>query len=161
MWIATARVKRWPEFDHDDLMQVALAGATGGEKFGGVMRAIETHDAARGANFWSHVTRCVDSALWRHHELMGHPMLASRTELFEALIAPEDPEAQASAREALAEIARLPRREGHALLAWGEGKTFHEIGRELGVSRELARQIAMHGRCMLHTPSVRGRRNRS
>lgn len=163
MWIVTARVKRWPEaYDRDDLVQVALAGASvRSDTFGGVMRAIETYDPTRGANFWSHVTKCVDSALRRYVEHMRHPMLrAPCVDLSEAPAAPHNPEAETSARQRLWKLRGLPSRQLAVLVGWGEGKTFAEIGTELGISRESARKLAMEGREAQDAPLVLGRRNR-
>lgn len=70
MWIVTAQVRKWaqvmPDEDRDDLTQVALAGAARkGLCLGGLMRAIETYDATKGNNFWTHCTTWVIAEMRR------------------------------------------------------------------------------------------------
>lgn len=163
MWIVLARSKRYLRegVEHDDLIQVALAGAAvNSDMFGGVLRAIETFDPTRGSNFWSHVTAWVESALGRYHEVEHHPMLRSRVELSDDIAAGHDPEREADVRKRLRKLLKLPAQKLSALVGWGEGRTFSEIGEQIGVSRESARKITAAARVAQGGKATAGSRNR-
>jgi RNA polymerase sigma factor (sigma-70 family) len=76
MWIVEAQAKRAkrPEI-FDDLVQVGLSG---GLEDQGLLRAIRTYDATKGANFWTHATVWIWGAIRREVATRESDTLAGR-----------------------------------------------------------------------------------
>ena len=124
--------RRFRRIDPDELIGVGCEG---------LMRAVDRFDPERGYEFSTYACR----AIWSHM-LRSLSRARPTAELFDGLSVPERGGDRLLAQEAAGLISRLPDRQRRAvwLRFWRDAK-LEDIGKDLGISKERARQLILHG----------------
>ena len=124
--------QRFRRIDPDELIGVGCEG---------LMRAVDRFDPERGYEFSTYASR----AIWSHM-LRSLSQARPTAELFDGLSVPERGGDRLLAQEAAGLISRLPDRQRRAVwLRFWRDKKLEDIGKEMGISKERARQLIMHG----------------
>jgi RNA polymerase sigma factor (sigma-70 family) len=126
--------QRFRRIDPDELIGVGCEG---------LMRAVDRFDPERGYEFSTYASRAIWSHMLRSLSLSKARPTA---ELFCGLSVPERGGDRLLAQEVAELIGALPDRQRRAvwLRFWRDAK-LEDIGKEMGISKERARQLIMHG----------------
>jgi len=125
--------QRFRRIDPDELIGVGCEG---------LMRAVDRFDPERGYEFSTYASRAIWSHMLRSLTSKARPT----AELFCGLSVPERGGDRLLAQEVAELIGALPDRQRRAvwLRFWRDAK-LEDIGKDLGISKERARQLIVHG----------------